>query len=243
MIHKKMLSWHFDLERIRWELTKGVIPPEKSIPIQRLSPLFILRPSEYSLKIDGKEVLAEPLESLDFLNVPLSAFLVSIYLHGWIDEFNRRVVARKWFEDFLRKFMYPPELRRLPDPRLKETPIPELEYEYGLKCSEIKGTAFEAWFGKIDHPILFKLEGEGSQVCANIAVPTGDHAYEMVEVSLRCNARGLAAEFHKMGMITLGELEGLASLIREPLQDVMRAYLDFLKRIGEFSSKVAGECK
>ncbi|WP_240703288.1 hypothetical protein [Thermococcus indicus] len=115
----------------------------------------------------GHEVISDDsMEPLRFFLVPQDSFIVSIYLRGALEKFNREIVTKDWFVGFLRKWVYPSEIKRIPNPRLKEVPIEELRREYLLECPGIGEPVLDATFGKGLNPVVFKLRGEKALVCS-----------------------------------------------------------------------------
>lgn len=233
-----MMRWHFDVEYLERQLKSReafrdfLIRNKKSIRLHALSGLFLLPPGGYSLKIAGREVLADDSkEPLRFLYVPQDSFLVSIYLKGALERFNSEILTSEDFVEFLWKWAYPPEIKRIPDPRLKEVPIEELKREYILKCSEIGGVVFNASFGKYLSPVIFKRVGERAIVCSETYFAESDGTLNPKSVLIECDANSLSEAFFEMGMETLNSLEELGQLLpkgpwREPLEAYFKVLYD-----------------
>ena len=238
-----LITWYFDVEYLRKKLENMDYP--EGLPLQNkkeplrlhaLSKLFCLPSGKYSLKIMGHEVLADDSnETLVFLSVPQNSFLVSIYLRGALEKFNREIVTKDWFVGFLRKWIYPPEIKRIPDPRLKEVPMGELRREYLLECPDIGEPVFDATFGKSLNPVVFKLRGETVLVCSETYFAEKDGTLNPKRMVMECDAGLLSRAFLKMGVETLNSLEELTQLLPEgPLREPLLAYIGVLKRFRNF---------
>ncbi|MDK2915364.1 MAG: hypothetical protein PWQ79_2279 [Thermococcaceae archaeon] len=234
-----LITWYFDVEYLRKNLEIEEITTQGKTPMQlsTILKLFRLPAGRYSLKILGKEVLADDSgEAIYFPSVPQDAFLVSIYLRGALEKFNQEIATKTWFVEFLRKYVYPPEIRRIPDPRLREVPIEELRREYLLECPDVKGYVFDVTFGKILSPVVFKLKGEKVFICSELYFADKGNILNPKRVVIEGDAGSLSRAFLKMGEETLKSLVELGELLppgawKEPLAE----YIEVLNTFRKFS--------
>ncbi|WP_010479752.1 hypothetical protein [Thermococcus zilligii] len=240
-----VISWHFDVEYLRKNLENGgltrlLLRNRDPLRLPALLGLFRLPPGRYSLKILGEEVLADDSnEPIFFISVPQDSFLVGIYLAGALEKFNREIATKDWFVEYLRKYFYPPEIRRIPDPRLKETPIEELQKEYLLKCPGIEEPVFDATFGKVLNPVVFKLKGENVLVCSEIYLASEDGTRNPKRIMMECEAGPLSKAFLRMGEESLKDFAGLVeSLPDGPWKEPLSAYIEVLEVFKEFSRRI-----
>ncbi|USS40969.1 hypothetical protein NF865_01750 [Thermococcus aggregans] len=237
-----MISWYFDVEYLRGKVKSGeyvkdfLVRNKKPMRLHTLSRLFLLPPGRYSLKIMGHEVLSDDsMEPLRFFLVPQDSFLVSIYLKGSLEKFNKEVVISDYFTEFLRRWIYPPELKRIPDPKLKEVSIEELRHEYILECPDIEGSVFDVLFGKYLNPVIFKRVGERAIVCSEIYFAERNGTLNPKRILIECDADSLSEAFFEMGVETLNSLEKLAQLLPEgPWREPLLTYIEVLRRFRNF---------
>lgn len=242
-----LITWYFDVEYLRKKLENTDYPEglplqnkKKPLRLHALSKLFRLPPGRYSLKIMGYEVLADDSnETLVFLSVPQNSFLVSIYLRGALEKFNREIATKDWFVGFLRKWIYPPEIKRIPDPRLKEVPMGELRREYLLECPDIGEPVFAATFGKSLNPVVFKLRGKKALVCSETYFAEKDGTLNPKRIVMECDADLLSRAFLRMGEATLKTLVELAELLPTgPWKEPLSAYIEVLGVFKKFSRSI-----
>jgi len=237
-----LISWYFDIEYLREKLKSGehikdlLAWNEKSVRLHALSRLFLLSPGRYSLKIMGHEVLSDDSkEPLIFLFVPQDSFLVSIYLRGALEHFNNEILTSEHFIGFLRRWVYPSELRKMPDPKLKEVPIEEIRREYLVECPDIKGFVFDVLFGRHSKPVIFKRIEKRALVCSELYFAEEDGTLNPRRVIIECDAHSLSKAFFEMGVETLNLLKELAQLLpRSSYKEALSAYIGVLEKFKNF---------
>ncbi len=240
-----LITWYFDVEYLRKNLEKGeriylLGQSGNSTGLSALSRLFRLPPGRYSLKILGEEVLADDSnEAIFFTSVPQDSFLVSIYLAGALEKFNREIATKDWFVGYLRKYVYPPGVRRIPDPSLKEVSIEELRRGYLLECPDIGKPVFGATFGKVLNPVVFKLKGEKALVCSEIYFASEGGTLNPKRTMIECDADSLSKAFMRMGEWSLKTLVELAELLPAgPWKEPLSAYIEVLEVFKKFGRRI-----